>query len=114
MSAHTPGPWTAKPAADGSGDFGIVAACARAPHGYVVVAEAFAAVERVGERNPATGHNAYLIAAAPELLDELRKAADTFEELEAALSLLGRHVLAEGCRIAKESHRTAIAKAAQS
>ena len=65
---HTPGPWTARPANDGSGDIGICA-----PGVSNVIAECFADMRFDGERNFAEAKaNARLIVSAPELLAELK------------------------------------------
>lgn len=71
MSAHTPGAWTFRYAADGSGDIGIVAdgGC---------VAEVFHEIRCRGEgARDEQSANARLIAAAPELLAELQRVYDS-------------------------------------
>jgi len=55
--------------------------------------------------------NARLIAAAPELLEELRKAADTFADTARYFKCLGKTEGAEAYAIAEKSARAAIAKA---
>ena len=65
---HTPGPWSAISAADGKGDFGILAD----GHGVlprVVIAEVYASIDFDGQRAEAVIANARLIAAAPEYFD---------------------------------------------
>lgn len=70
-AAHTPGPWEARPAADGSGDIGIVALSTLRPEGYVVIAEVFAARLTEIERSAHAEHDARLFLAAPDLLAAL-------------------------------------------
>jgi hypothetical protein len=103
MSAHTPGPWQVKSEhepeyivgdIDGPDDGTMY----YQPVAMVMETKQFAA-------------NARLIAAAPELLSELRKAADTFADLATFLSITGKEASAAGCRIAEASHRALIAKA---
>jgi len=55
--------------------------------------------------------DACLIAAAPELLDALQKAADTFRDLRLVLNMLGKTTGAEACQIAEQASRVVIAKA---
>lgn len=69
---HTPGPWTCKKAltpVDGAFDYAIAAEVDGRPQ---VIAEAFA---RSGQTSfPPAEANARLIAAAPDLLEALKKA----------------------------------------
>lgn len=58
-----------------------------------------------------TESSASLIAAAPELLAECIKAAETFEQWAPAMRALGRDALAMACDIASSSLRAAIRKA---
>lgn len=55
--------------------------------------------------------NARLLAAAPELLETLQKAADTLADIATALSIFGKSTAAEACRIAEKASRDVIAKA---
>jgi hypothetical protein len=74
---HTPGPWEYTKAAS-SGDRGIHA------EGTGIFAEAFADIRRAGENNSAEAlANARLIAAAPDLLEALRWAAQNADQSEA-------------------------------
>jgi len=55
--------------------------------------------------------DARLIAAAPDLLEALQKAADTFRDLGLMFTLLGKTQAVEACQIAEEYSRAAITKA---
>jgi hypothetical protein len=61
----------------------------------------------------ADGPDARLIAAAPDLLAELCKAADTFADTARYFSLLGKSEGAEVFRIAETAARSLIAKATE-
>jgi hypothetical protein len=55
--------------------------------------------------------DAYLITAAPDLLEALQKAADTFRDLRLVLTSLRLPNGAEACAIAEQASRIVIAKA---
>lgn len=80
MSAHTPGPWTCSVAADGKGDYGILAK--DDVLGYVVIAEVFHNIRERFESSTETKPNAQLIAAAPELLAALQAVLHDCENLD--------------------------------
>jgi len=101
MSEHTPGPWLA--VVDGSGwsietDDKFLAFTCGGPDG-----------EEISEDEEAA--NACLIAAAPELLRELKKQAAEMEKLAGQLRLYGFHDLPAICDLMAKSARAAIAKA---
>ena len=74
MSAHTKGPWEVQAAANG-GDIGILATDSVV--GWVVLAECFSDIRRLGEAaNSEAQANARLIAVAPELLALLKELVD--------------------------------------
>lgn len=52
-----------------------------------------------------------LIAAAPALLGELGKAADTFHELAHTFRIFGYPTAAQACLVAEEATRATIARA---
>lgn len=54
--------------------------------------------------------NARLIAAAPEMADELRKALETFADFERISRLLGKHALATAALVPQESIRTLLTR----
>ena len=101
MSKHTPGPWTLASLYDGKTIY-------VAGSDHISVASLRPHPERTEEARAA---NARLIAAAPEMLDGLVKAADTFADLEKALGMIGHPRMAEACAIAGRSTRDLIAKA---
>lgn len=81
MSGWTAGPWAPVPAADGKGDFGIIAD----GHGgfpRVVIGEVFSSVDFDGQRAQVTPANARLIAAAPDLYESLEEALAWMETVE--------------------------------
>lgn len=55
--------------------------------------------------------DSHLIAAAPDLLEALQKAADTLGDIATALNIFGKSTAAEACRIAEKASRDVIAKA---
>ena len=106
MSGHTAGPWIVGPISPiGHDVWGI----AISGHG-IAIGCAYAGCVGSPCNLDIECANASLIAAAPELLAELEKAADTFRSLGHGLELLGIPVLAEACRIAEKSNRAVIAK----
>jgi hypothetical protein len=105
MSAHTPGPW--KFQANGTDTAFLIEG-----DGLLVASMSWHSSFR--ERFPLRKEsqaNARLIAAAPELLAELCKAADTFADTARYFSLLGKSDGAEVFRIAETAARSLIAKA---
>lgn len=52
-----------------------------------------------------------LHASNTELLDELKRQADTVADIKVAMRLFGKMTIAEACAIAEEAARAAIAKA---
>ena len=86
MSGHTPGPWSAKPAADKGWD--VVG-----PDGKIV---AFIALRYGDPEMREHLHNARLLAAAPEMLEALKHnarllaaAPEMLEALKGCVSYLG-------------------------
>lgn len=111
---HTPGPWFIRREPDSQRENGWMQ-----PNYWLIeqdVGEGFgrwiATFPRLvdGEQDQQIA-DARLIAAAPDLLAELEKAADTFADCARTLSVLGRRTLATACEIAEQSNRAAIAKA---
>ena len=68
-------------------------------------------IAEVGDTSLEDEANARLITHAPALLDELRKAADTFADLARVLRMLGRPTTAMACDVAEQAARSTLAKA---
>ncbi len=75
MIQHTPGPWIAKRAVNGSKDFGIVTCKGD------VLAEVFSDIRFHNEQCPEVVYNARLIAAAPDLLEAVQDLLDNVPPL---------------------------------
>jgi hypothetical protein len=104
MSGYTPGPWffvqgaksswiTAHNVSDG-GDI----VCCQPDEAAMASMRKWAA-------------NARLIAAAPDMLETLKLAVETFQEIEWALKLFQRPTLASACKTAADATLKVIAKA---
>jgi hypothetical protein len=100
MSAHTPGPWIHyDDSQDGKTNRHEIAARGKTiAHIYCSVPDQDSA-------------NARLIAAAPDLLDSVRKAIETFDDLERVLRLFQRAITADACKVAADSMRETLHKA---
>lgn len=85
MSAHTHGPWQAR-GSHQTDDFGIIAQDGSADDGgWMVIAECFSDLRRSGERAiEEAAANARLIAAAPDLLEALKRCR--FDSLNMSLA----------------------------
>lgn len=95
--SHTPGPWLSS--LDKEQDVSIFG------RGWIL------ATVYDNADNSERDHNARLIAAAPELLAELQKNADTFAEFAKVLNVYGKHTMAAAARVAEDSNRAIIRKA---
>jgi len=104
MSEHTPGPWSLDDDKDMHpvGFYGDGAG--RGYHAIQIPGQGYLS-GFIGDAN------ARLIIAAPDLLDALQKAADTFRDLRLVLTALGTPKGAEACQIAEDASRVIIAKA---
>jgi len=110
MSGHTPAPWHVSQRPHTKGPPSTDPADAHLDYFHIEAgrAEEDGGWEIAGYMRPA---DARLIAAAPELLDALQKAADTFRDLRLVLNMLGKTMGAEACDIAERASRVIIAKA---
>jgi hypothetical protein len=98
---HTPGPWTD----ESIGKDAMVSTHAEADRAMMIDCT------RSGCRIKEDQANARLIAAAPDLLEALNRAADTFSDLRKYFGILGKDVTA--WELAEGDARAAIAKATQ-
>lgn len=119
---HTPGPWTVDETySDASGVLGADGFPVAEIEVFAVLPgystkfgrkhwagdEGRSYIERDTEECEA---NARLIAAAPEMRDQLEKAADTFGDFRKVLDLFGRPTLAEAARIPETAIRALLEK----
>jgi len=106
--SHTPGPWFFDEHGNVFIDTREQVCCGKGREECCGDPDIIGDYDRIAETSP---QNAPIVAAAPELLGELEKSADTFRDLAKGLKLLGNHVAAAACEIAERSNRAAIAKA---